>query len=95
MIEVKNNWDYFKYYLSAYLSASRTTTLAIQRFTDIPGFSTWYEVHRENLKKDPVAKFMLEARNAHVHGGPSPVAGATFYQGTSKYRFEQQKKYGA
>lgn len=92
MTDNERNWNSFKHYLSAYLSASRTTTLAIQRFKDIPGFNKWYSNHRENLKKDPIAKFMLEARNAHVHGGASPVAGATFYQGESKYRFEQQGK---
>lgn len=77
----------FKCYLSAYLSASRTTTLALQQFKSLPGFDAWYEPHRDRLKSDPLAKFLLEARNSHVHGGPHPVSSGRFSMGEAHYFF--------
>ncbi|WP_141456084.1 hypothetical protein [Pseudoxanthomonas sp. z9] len=65
----------FNCYLSAYLSASRSVTFAIQRFLHIPGFSDWYEQHRSNLKENSLAKTFLDLRNDHVHGGMYPVSG--------------------
>lgn len=82
----------FKCYLSAYLSSARTCTLALQQFRDvIPGFDPWYEPHRRRLQANPTARFLLEARNKHVHGGPYPVAGARFYKSVAEYRFEAFK----
>ena len=80
----------FQCHLSAYLSASRSTTLALQQFKDIPGFDTWYRPHRERLQNDPVAKYLLDARNEHVHGGSYPVRGVRSYQGEVTYYFEHQ-----
>lgn len=93
MIEAGSNWEHFQFYLSAYLSASRTTTLAIQRFVEIPGFDNWYKKQRDALKKDPIAKFMLDTRNAHVHGDTYPISGAKFYQGISEYNFVTNGKF--
>jgi len=81
----------FKCYLSAYLSASRTITLALQQFRDLPGFDTWYEPHRGRLKVDPMAKFFLDARNSHVHGGPYPLSGGRFHAGEAHYFFTQER----
>ncbi|MCA9028899.1 MAG: hypothetical protein KDA86_27095 [Planctomycetaceae bacterium] len=89
MVEAENDWFEFRCYLSAFLSAARTITLALQRFQDLPGFADWYASHREELKTDPLARFILETRNDHVHGGPSPVAGGMFYQGKATYRFRE------
>src|SRR5881394_41239 len=61
----------FNSYLSAFLSACRTITLALQQFKHIPRFSEWYEPHRDRLKSDPLARFFLKTRNLHVHGGPA------------------------
>ena len=77
----------FGCYLSAYLSAARTVTLAFQRFSHIPGFAAWYELQRERLKGDASAKFMLEARNEHLHGGPYPIASGSFHEGRAAYAF--------
>ena len=67
----------FNCFLSAYLSSARTITLALQRFSDIPGFSNWYKPHQEALKANPVAKMFLELRNDHLHGGMYPVSGSS------------------
>lgn len=77
----------FGCHLSAYLSAARTATHALQRFSHIPGFAAWYEPHQARLKTDALAKFMLDARNAHVHGGPYPIAGGMFEGDQARYRF--------
>lgn len=79
----------FKCFFSAFLSASRTTTLAIQQFNDIPGFQEWYEPQRNRLKDDRLAKFFLDTRNEHIHGGPHPVSGGSFIKGKAKYYFSR------
>lgn len=80
----------FQCYLSAYLSASRTTTLALQQFKDIPNFESWYLSHRERLQSDPVAKYLLDLRNDHVHGGPYPIRGGTFHGDKAEYFFDDR-----
>lgn len=81
-----------KCYLSAYLSASRTVTLALQQFKHLPGFEAWYEPHRKRLEASALAKFFHETRNAHAHGAPYPVAGARFNGSGATYRFGQLEK---
>jgi hypothetical protein len=65
----------FKCYLSAYLSASRTLTLAMQRFRHLEGFDAWYEPHRRQLVSQDLSKYFNSLRDAHVHGGDYPVGG--------------------
>jgi hypothetical protein len=87
MVDAGMDMFAFKCFLSAYLSAARTATLALQQFNDLPGFETWYRPHRERLRADPVARFLLDARNAHLHGGPNPVSGGRFQGGGTQYFF--------
>jgi hypothetical protein len=82
----------FNSYLSAFLSACRTVTLALQQFTNIPGFLEWYEPHRDRLKTDQLAKFFLEARNDHLHGGPSVAPSASILGDDVKYFFRKSEK---
>lgn len=89
MAESNTDWFEFRCYHSAFLSAARTVTLALQRFKDLPGFDTWYGPHRQRLKGEPVAKLLLEARNSHVHGGPHPVRGSRIEAGRATYRFDR------
>lgn len=77
----------FNSYLSAFLSACRTITLALQQFKHIPRFMEWYEPHRNRLRTDPLARFFLEARNAHLHGGPSVAPRAMIQGGNVSYFF--------
>ena len=83
----------FNCYFSAYLSASRTVTLAIQRFSHIPGLVGWYERHRSRLKTDALAKTFMELRNEHVHGGKYPVSGTQSGHGRS-VKFLRDKESG-
>lgn len=89
MAEVRTDMFGFKCYLSAYLSAGRTATLALQQFKHIPGFEEWYDPHRKALKESPIAKFFLDARNDHVHGGPHPVTSGRFHKDVVKYYFSE------
>jgi hypothetical protein len=82
----------FQCYFSAFLAATRTITLALQRFKDIPGFPEWYEVHRERLAGDPLAKYFLKLRNDHAHGGGYPVRGAMITGGQVTYFFPKSDK---
>jgi hypothetical protein len=82
----------FKCYLSAYLSAARTATLALQQFKDdIPGLEAWYAPHRDELKADPIARFLLSARNDLVHGKPNPVSSGRFHRDEAEYFFSVRK----
>lgn len=87
MAEVKLNFFEFQCYLSAYLSASRTTTLALQHFKHISGFDQWYEPHRKRLQANSLAKFFHNLRNDHAHGGPYPISGGSMNQGKSHFYF--------
>lgn len=85
----------FQCYLSAFLSAARTTTLALQRFQHIPGFPAWYEPHRRRLAADKSARALLSLRNEHVHGGAYPLSGFSHERGKFEYYFadiSSQKK---
>ena len=77
----------FGCYFSAYLSASRTVTLALQRFFHIPGFESWYGEQRVAMKNDELAKLFLALRNDHVHGGMYPVSGSVSSNGRSVHFF--------
>jgi len=82
-------WDMFAFrcYFSAFLASSRTVTLALQQFKHIPGFTDWYDPHRVRLARDPLARFFLEQRNLHIHGGKHPVSGGSMTANSVKYHF--------
>jgi hypothetical protein len=62
-----------EYYLSAFLSATRAVTFALQAsLDDHPRFRSWYSHEQECLQKDETALWAKRARNA------SQKEGATF-----------------
>lgn len=67
----------FKWYFSAFLAATRTSTLGLQQFKHLPGFESWYEPHRSKLAASKLAKEFLLMRNDHIHGGDYPVGGSS------------------
>ena len=61
------------YYFSAFLSASRSVTFALQAtLSSLPGFAEWYADQRAMLATDPNARWLVDARNQ------SEKQGATF-----------------
>jgi len=61
-------------YFSAFVSAARSVTLALQRsLSGVDGFDSWYGIARDQLKTDPLAAFFVEVRNDVVHTGTNPL----------------------
>lgn len=53
-----------KYYLSAFLSACRSITFALQAsMSDVKGFKEWYEIVRKLMMENHLARFFHVARN--------------------------------
>ena len=65
-------------YFSAFVSAARSVSLALQTTMDgVDGFEPWYKSAQARLKTDPLAKFFVEVRNDSIHKGLNPLAMAT------------------
>ncbi len=62
-----------KYYFSAFMSAARSVTLAMQAcLKNIADFEEWYAQVSKNLREDRLARYFLETRNSSVHVGENP-----------------------
>lgn len=82
-----------RFYFSAFLAATRTITLALQQFKDqISGFKEWYQPHQDQLKNNELARFFLDARNAHLHGKDHPITRGSFYKDRALYYFENKNQ---
>jgi len=58
----------FEYYLSAFLTSARTTTLALQsEYKGNYGFEDWYSKKQKEMKEDPLFDFMKNLRNRVAH----------------------------
>ncbi len=56
--------DDFKYYFSAFVSAARSVTFALQYvMSSYPKFDAWYEKQRKTLREDALARFFVNTRN--------------------------------
>jgi len=63
-----------RYYFSAFVSAARSVTFALQAsLSGVDRFDSRYEVVRDQLKTDPLAPFFLEIRNDVIHAGMNPL----------------------
>ena len=77
-----------RYYLSAFLSASRSITFVLQAsISEINGFQKWYEEQQVKLKQNDLAKYFVEARNLSQHVGYYPITSCVFNDNTVKYTF--------
>ncbi|MPQ45580.1 hypothetical protein GCQ56_01050 [Marinifilum sp. N1E240] len=88
MIESESEWFEFSCYLTAFLSASRSITFALQGYKKIEGFKEWYKAKQEIIKIDPIAKYFVEIRNESIHTGVVPIGGARYFDGKVEYRFD-------
>ena len=63
-----------RFYFSAFVSAARSVTLALQATMDgVSGFEPWYHSVQEELRADPLARFFKEVRDVSVHTGLNPL----------------------
>ena len=68
MIENQSARDAFKYNLSAFLSASRSVTLFMQKEYDkVSGFKEWYAKKQDEMKNDPFMKLLVDKRDLTIH----------------------------
>ncbi|WP_025743450.1 hypothetical protein [Aquimarina pacifica] len=84
-----------QFYLSAFLSACRSVTFALQAsISDLDGFSEWYENKQTELAKDKLARFFLVTRNESQKVGFYVIGGASSYtdeKGNDKMKFNFQR----
>lgn len=79
-----------QYYLSAFLSASRSITFTIQSsLNDLEGFREWYKKEQEKLKENQLAKYFVFARNHSQKVGFYPIgSGRTYKDEEGKLRMK-------
>lgn len=78
----KSDFKEFGYLLSAFVSASRSITFALQAvMSHYPGFSEWYEPYRQQLSQNSLAKYFSELRNHLQKVGSTPVFFSGSFQG--------------
>lgn len=64
----------FDFYLSAYVTASRSITFALQAvMADVPEFGSWYEIRQERLNGSELAKYFVKLRNHLQKVGEMPI----------------------
>ena len=60
----------YNFYFNSFTVAGRSVTLAVQYvMCDVPGFPEWYVTWQERLRRDPLARRLLEYRNEILHKG--------------------------
>ncbi len=81
MAREKDGGRKLNYYFSAFSSAARSVTFVLQYVAkDIPEFDAWYSQVRNEQAKDPISKFLLEARNEALKTGVHPIAQGKMHQ---------------
>lgn len=64
----------FRCYFSAFVSAARSVTFSLQAaMSDTDGFEEWYAEKREQLGRQPLARFFLGMRNEVLKTGDTSV----------------------
>ena len=75
MIGASGDMARVQVYFSAFCSAARSVTFALQyAMSERPGFLEWYDSWRDRLGADPAARYFLGARNQGEKTGLSAVA---------------------
>lgn len=66
--------DDARYYFSAFLSAARSVTFALQKcIGGMAHFDTWYEDRQKELKDHPTATYFKTIRDQVIHEGLNPL----------------------
>ncbi|MDR0754150.1 MAG: hypothetical protein LBF04_02055 [Prevotellaceae bacterium] len=85
----KNFLSDVQYYFSAFLSASRSITFALQSsISDIEEFKEWYEERQSELKNNDLARYFVEVRNLSQHVGYYPISSVLYTKGKVVYYFD-------
>ncbi|HVW79032.1 MAG TPA: hypothetical protein VHB45_15565 [Alloacidobacterium sp.] len=64
------------FYFSAFVSAARSVTFALQAVMDgQPGFAEWYAKKQDEMRADPICRFFVGYRNEVLKTGELPITG--------------------
>ena len=92
LCKLSNTKDFLygaNYYLSAFLSASRSITFALQAsISKIDDFQKWYEEQQVKLKQNDLARYFLETRNLSQKVGYYPISSGLYAKGKVLYYFD-------
>jgi hypothetical protein len=78
LAEVQTDFFAAQCYFSAFASAARSVTFALQAcLSDHPDFSPWYAQKQHLLKADPLARFFHRARTESQHLGVAHIRGGS------------------
>lgn len=89
---LSRSWDDQKsaFYFSAFASAARSVSFTLQSVaSELNGFAAWYATHQQALRENPLARFLLEARNETQKLGIAPLA----YRGQALERSQGGRHY--
>ena len=76
------------FYLSAFVSAARSVTFALQAvMKDAPSFSSWYDGRRAQLGANPIARWFVTTRNLNQKLGLAPIRSGSLIDGRLSYQF--------
>ncbi len=88
MQEIDANMAEMRFYFSAFVSAARSVTFAMQAvLAGVEGFSDWYKERQEELKSNELASYFVNVRNESQHLGVNPIAKGSILQGNILYYF--------
>jgi hypothetical protein len=74
LTESSSDWFASRCYVSAFISAARSVTFALQAtLRDLCGFGEWYETKQLELRSNPTARFFGRARTDSQHIGINPL----------------------
>ncbi|MBN1914056.1 MAG: hypothetical protein JW788_06620 [Candidatus Omnitrophica bacterium] len=63
--------DKFRYSFTAFLAASRSLTLIMQKeFSKVSGFDSWYTKKQKEMNNNSILKYLLRQRNITSHERP-------------------------
>ena len=68
-----------RFYFSAFVSASRSITFALQAvLSEVDGFEEWYRAKQDYLRSIPIARFFVAIRNESQKIGHTPINAGTY-----------------
>ncbi len=88
------NWDFFaaRFYFSAFVSASRSITFALQAsLKGADDFDVWYTEQQSNLRQNKLAKFFHDTRTDSQHIGLNPMNGGRMLDGKVSFLFHSSE----
>ena len=79
-----------RWYFSAFLSAARSITFALQAtMNGIAGFDEYYQTQQQILRADPICRSFHDARTQSQHIGINPVSGGMLSYNTNGMPYVQ------